>query len=62
MKRQKAAFRKAAELWMNDTCIDFIEDHDEEAEDLLLVFSEYGCWAEVGRQEGMAITLTRQRL
>ncbi|KAK6020533.1 hypothetical protein OSTOST_13811 [Ostertagia ostertagi] len=26
----KNAFRKAAELWMNDTCIDFIEDHDEE--------------------------------
>ncbi|PIO66025.1 astacin [Teladorsagia circumcincta] len=48
----KAAFRKAAELWMNDTCIDFIEDLEEEAEDLLLVFSEYGCWAEVGRQEG----------
>ncbi|PIO66052.1 astacin, partial [Teladorsagia circumcincta] len=48
----KTAFRKAAELWMNDTCIDFIEDPEEEAEDLLLVFSEYGCWAEVGRQEG----------
>ncbi|KAK6011922.1 astacin [Ostertagia ostertagi] len=48
----KAAFKKAAELWMNYTCIDFKEDEDEEAEDLLLVFKEHGCWAEVGRQGG----------
>ncbi|PIO68057.1 hypothetical protein TELCIR_10171 [Teladorsagia circumcincta] len=48
----KVAFKQAAELWMNNTCIDFIEGLEEEAEDLLLVFKEHGCWAEVGRQGG----------
>ncbi|KAK6009820.1 hypothetical protein OSTOST_25222, partial [Ostertagia ostertagi] len=48
----KNCFRKAAELWMKDTCINITEDPNEEAEDLLLVFKEHGCWAEVGRQEG----------
>ncbi|KAK6029767.1 astacin [Ostertagia ostertagi] len=51
-ERAKAAFKKAAELWMKDTCIDFEEDSQEEAEDLLLVYKEHGCWAEVGRQGG----------
>ncbi|PIO71152.1 astacin [Teladorsagia circumcincta] len=37
---------------MKDTCINITEDPTEEAEDLLLVFNEHGCWAEVGRQEG----------
>ncbi|KAK6011230.1 astacin, partial [Ostertagia ostertagi] len=50
--KAKAVFKKAAELWMNNTCIDFKEDLNETAEDLLLVFKEHGCWAEVGRQGG----------
>ncbi|PIO63394.1 astacin [Teladorsagia circumcincta] len=48
----KAIFKTATELWMNNTCIDFREDETEEAEDLLLVFKEHGCWAELGRQGG----------
>ncbi|KAK6011501.1 astacin, partial [Ostertagia ostertagi] len=43
-------FRKAVELWTNNTCINFEEDKEETAEDLLLVYKEHGCWAEVGRQ------------
>ncbi|PIO55119.1 hypothetical protein TELCIR_23498 [Teladorsagia circumcincta] len=66
--------KKAVELWMNNTCIDFEEDKEEKgikrnhlecsevlldggvlADDLLLVYMEHGCWAEVGRQIGLQL-------
>ncbi|PIO63313.1 astacin, partial [Teladorsagia circumcincta] len=48
--KTEEVFRKAAQLWRDNTCIEFIEDKEEKAEDLLVVIKEHGCWSEVGRQ------------
>ncbi|KAK6010726.1 astacin [Ostertagia ostertagi] len=53
--KTREVFRKAVELWKNSTCINFEEDEEEVAEDLLLVYKEHGCWAEVGRQVGLQL-------
>ncbi|KAK6014400.1 astacin [Ostertagia ostertagi] len=50
--KTKEAFKNATYLWMNDTCIDFMEDLAEESEDMILVYKHDGCWAEVGRHGG----------
>ncbi|KAK6010896.1 hypothetical protein OSTOST_24033, partial [Ostertagia ostertagi] len=46
------AFRRAAEIWTNNTCINITLDKEEEADELILVYKEYGCWGEVGKQDG----------
>ncbi|PIO70378.1 astacin [Teladorsagia circumcincta] len=51
-KELEARLMKAAQLWADNTCIDFKEDEREEAEDLVIVFKERGCWAQLGRQGG----------
>ncbi|EYC01278.1 hypothetical protein Y032_0108g19 [Ancylostoma ceylanicum] len=46
----RSVFKKGADLWQKDTCIDFIED--DEAPDRIRVFKEDGCWSYIGRLGG----------
>ncbi|VDO71811.1 unnamed protein product [Heligmosomoides polygyrus] len=46
----KSVFKKAAELWRKDTCINFMES--KFATDKIRVFMEVGCWSYVGRTGG----------
>lgn len=46
----RSVFRKGADLWMRDTCIDFVES--SKAPDRIRVFMEDGCWSYVGRRGG----------
>ncbi|KAK6024421.1 astacin [Ostertagia ostertagi] len=48
----KIAVKRAAEIWTNNTCINITLDEEEEADELILVYKEYGCWGEVGKQDG----------
>ncbi|EPB69058.1 astacin [Ancylostoma ceylanicum] len=48
----KRVFRKAANLWMKDTCIDIVEKEEETDGDAIRVFVEDGCWSYVGRLGG----------
>ncbi|RCN39289.1 astacin [Ancylostoma caninum] len=46
----RSVFKKGANLWMKDTCIDFFES--QSAHDRIRVFKEDGCWSYVGRLGG----------
>ncbi|KAK6018958.1 astacin [Ostertagia ostertagi] len=52
----RLVFKKAAQLWMDDTCIDLIEEDDEEVGDILIVFNGSSCWSQDGRQGGLQFT------
>ncbi|PIO63824.1 astacin [Teladorsagia circumcincta] len=60
----KAAFRKAAQLWRDNTCIDIKEYLDPEVtgikppRDVLAVVNGYGCVSEVGKPSPGPQTLT----
>ncbi|KAK6036214.1 astacin [Cooperia oncophora] len=45
----KSVFKKAADQWMNNTCIDFTPGEDD---DSIRVIEEDGCWSYVGRLGG----------
>ncbi|VDL79130.1 unnamed protein product [Nippostrongylus brasiliensis] len=47
----KSVFKKAAELWEKDTCLDIVEN--ESASDSIRVFYGEGCWSYVGRIGGV---------
>ncbi|KAK6012115.1 astacin [Ostertagia ostertagi] len=44
----KSVFKKAAQLWTDNTCVDIKEN--ENAEDRIRVLAQPGCWSHVGRQ------------
>ncbi|PIO55726.1 astacin [Teladorsagia circumcincta] len=47
----QSVFKKAAQQWMSDTCINFIPS--KFAQDSIRVFAEDGCWSFVGRLGGV---------
>uniref|UniRef100_A0A0R3PI12 Zinc metalloproteinase n=1 Tax=Angiostrongylus costaricensis TaxID=334426 RepID=A0A0R3PI12_ANGCS len=47
----KRVFKKAAETWQRETCINFFESNT--APDRILVINEDGCWSNVGRVGGV---------
>ncbi|KAK6031527.1 hypothetical protein OSTOST_02319, partial [Ostertagia ostertagi] len=46
----RSVFMKAADLWQNDTCIDF--RYDPHAEDRVIVQAKGGCWSGLGKGGG----------
>ncbi|WKY09004.1 hypothetical protein Q1695_001845 [Nippostrongylus brasiliensis] len=47
----KSAFKKAAELWAKDTCLNIVEDNN--ALDSIRVLDGGGCWSHIGRIGGV---------
>ncbi|WKY09006.1 hypothetical protein Q1695_001845 [Nippostrongylus brasiliensis] len=47
----KSAFKKAAELWAKDTCLDILED--DTAPESIRVLDSGGCWSHIGRIGGI---------
>ncbi|VDP14903.1 unnamed protein product, partial [Heligmosomoides polygyrus] len=48
----RSAFRKAAKLWSEDTCLDIYEDTCALSPDRIRVFAEEACWSDIGRLGG----------
>ncbi|VDO85201.1 unnamed protein product [Haemonchus placei] len=48
-EKGRRAFLRAAEMWTKDTCIEFREDVNETAQEVLEVEAGEGCWSNLGK-------------